>query len=712
MNRLQHHLRQMVIEETAKRERLRAAVPLLTEVLDEEDTPEELYQCCICKGFCYLSQVTCKCTKAVACPDHAEQLCSCSSSKRTLRKRYSEAQLEELLGGVEARAALPSTWRAKFDALLESPRPALKSMRALLADGEKIQYPMSEISDLRSLVDRANIWTERAIAVTTRKGAARRRKGRQDTEDEDSRTADTVEKLLRDAERLAFDTPEIMELKQIMFSIQNFQSEARSILETPEAELDIERCRTSLILGNSLNIDLREVQQLQTLVNRLEWFHKVDEEVDDRALQYPDVVELLDEANEYEIPPDHPTIIELRLREEKGRQWKDRTEALMSAKSIELDDITALIEGQELTPTVLELMLQLESMRTKALQWQTTARQQLEGQGSFTSAQRLCKNVSSAAGPLGRIRIPEITKIQGELDFHAQWVRGVCDVLQVKQIRDFASTLDSVVVAMRQHLQEDDEKPNEQRSCFCRTAPLAVMVKCSVCRGSYHPKCVGVAIKNVNNPFRCAMCDGQPTDTRPSLHALCAFEDTHHWNFLFPPVEIEMVKEVADIAVRFARLVIPLLDPANVAEIARGPELFTHWARKLYNLPISFDVYDAQTNSRAVFEDWLYKRIHDSRNPAKAKTRPRKPKLVLKESRDGQFACVCQNPPPDALVTIMCQKCGQGYHATCVFAPAESLGPLGKPWRCPCCTVREGKHYLRGAEVRVQTTGELKAQTA
>jgi histone demethylase JARID1 len=137
----------MVIEETARRDKLRAAAPLITEILVEEDCPEEQYQCCICKGFCYLSQVTCTCTKLVACVEHADQLCGCSKTKRALKKRYSEAQLEEILSIVEARANQPQSWKERLYALMETPRPALKSMRALLSDGEKIAHCMEEVNE-------------------------------------------------------------------------------------------------------------------------------------------------------------------------------------------------------------------------------------------------------------------------------------------------------------------------------------------------------------------------------------------------------------------------------------------------------------------------------------------------------------------------------------------------------------------------------------
>ena len=405
----------MVDEETARREKLRASVPLLAEQLVEEDLPEEQYQCCICKGFCYLSQITCSCTKLVACVEHGDQLCTCAKGKRTLRKRYSEAQLEEIYEIVQSRAAQPRNWRNRLDHLLEQPRPPLKSMRALLHEGERIPHNIPEVQDLRALVDRANSWIEKVTTLLTRKSTGRKKRRQTGPEEDTDRSAEALQALLAEANKLAFESPEILSLRQILLSINSFKSEAESIIASPDDNLEMEKCKTTLILGQSLNFDLPEIAILQTIVNRLEWFKKIEEEVDDRALQYEDVLALLEEAEECEIPSTHSTIAELRKRETAGKEWKDQVHALFSAGSIKIEDIAELIEGKELIPTSIVKMRELESMRKTASTWQATAQAQFDGLGTSNAAARLCKAVKTASGPLSRINIPEVAALQAEL---------------------------------------------------------------------------------------------------------------------------------------------------------------------------------------------------------------------------------------------------------------------------------------------------------
>ena len=703
----------MVAEETRRRERLRDAVPLLNEKLVEEDCPEDQYQCFVCKGFCYLSQITCTCTKSITCIDHADSLCGCPATKRTLRKRYSENQLNEILEEIQTRAHLPMAWRERLYGLLSVPRPQLKSMRALLADGEKIDYNIMEMDALRAMVTRANVWAERVTALSTRKSTGRRKKGRQSTANEDDGEADrrpqVIRELLAEVDRLAFDSPEILQLRQIIHSIDDFERQAAVILTTPTDQLDLEQCRTVLILGQSANIDLPEVHQLRTIVSRLEWFKKVEEDVDDRTLQYTDVLQLLEEAEEFGISADHPGVVELRKREQAGRRWADAVQALLRAPQISFDDLDRLIEGQELVPTNLDQMRALETIRKTAQGWQTSARQILAepATATATSITRLCRNVRGAQGPVSKITIPEIAELQVELDFHARWYKEVADLIGSQPGR-VPGAIEDIVTGFRQNLGPEDDEPNPDHVCICRDPPNGLMVKCEICKGDYHAKCVGVAAKNAAEPYRCSICGPTFPDTRTSLHRLAYLaDDISHWNFLVPPPELTLLNGAIEMAIRYARVVVPLIDPMFQAQASADAEILAHHARKLYWLPVTFD--GLYGNKRVVFEQIIGKRLYDLRMPAnpKPRMRPRRPKFILRQARDKTFHCLCSHLPADYLVVVHCHKCGQGYHASCVSAPDDVLGEGAKPWRCPCCSVKEGKHYQKNRDVRVQMTGGL-----
>lgn len=814
----------MVAAEAQERDKLRARIVNLAEKLEEEDCPEEQYQCCVCKAFSYLSQVTCKCTKLVACLDHADQLCGCPRSSRTMRKRYSESQLEEILAIVETRAAIPGQWRERFEAVLSSRRPMLKTMRGLLTDGERMPYPLPELASLKTLVDRANGWVDKVQSLQQRKTAGGRRRKRQDAAEDDgfARTPEYVKRLLKEVERLAFDAPEIHKLREEVNGIDRFKTEAKMILSTPTQDLDIQHCQTVVILGQGSIVDMPEVAQIQTLINRLQWFRQVEDEVDDRTLQYDQVVKLLKEAKDFGIPDDHETTSELRKREEKGRAWKFAVEKLEKAKSITIAELDSLIDGQELTPTVEAIMHNLENISKNIQHWRAQASSILAKGGTAASAQRLIKVVHAAGGIAGKVVVPEVDKLIHELEFHDEWLAEAANLLG-ETPNKVSTRLNEMLNMVRQRLAFDDVDLNEDRTCFCRasTASPGMLVCCDTCEGWYHPKCVNLnARKEMPAQWKCPMCAHAHgiLDGRPSLHDLAQLTDSK-WNLAIQPSERTTLLTILDLALEAGRTIVPLCginapdrprkrtmirdaDGNEVDEEKQEIARVTHWCRKLYTMPINFDAVNYKRNERFVFEEWLFRRMRQARQPSMPTpppdplpvevaapvptpaeplddkhlslqhrqllangvpimsekmrlSRSRRPKLILAEAHEKEMACICRQPPVDALITVWCNKCEQGYHASCVSAPLDAVStefqgkdfvPSVQPpvqaqgqviagsisgtgymngssankqpgvaisgrkaltWRCPCCTVKEGKFYLKGIELRVQMEGKL-----
>ncbi|KAL7424409.1 hypothetical protein Q5752_000091 [Cryptotrichosporon argae] len=709
--RLQNSLRAMVEAETARRDKLRAMVPDLKETLIEEDVPEEQYQCCVCKGFCYLAQVTCNCTSGVTCVDHADQLCACPMSSRTLRKRYSESQLEEILLAVTNRASIPEQWRERYFHVLETPRPQLKSLRALLTDGERIQYPLPELEDLRDFVDRANAWCERVASFGVRKSTGRRRKsGKGAAADDDAdRSPQALQALLDEGNRLACDAPELTQLRQLVMAIASFRAQAADVFAA--AAPTLEQCRTALILGESLTVDLDEVPRLQQLVNRLGWFHRVEEEIDDRAIQYDDIRKLLREATEYAIPDDHPAIVELRMRAQRGREWADAVGALLKSQVVELDKIEELLQVPEDTPVSAETVRTLENIVKTANGWETSARAMLDSRGTLNAATRLCKAVRGATGALGRVTIPSIDKLHAEVDFVGEWQTQLATLLDTP-ITKLAAGLHTVLKDCEAHLADDDDAPNGTYTCFCRTPATSSMATCNTCNGAYHFKCVGTTAK-LASAFQCQLCLRLQYPDRPWLSALSAFTDPHRWEFKLALPEVDTLDAICDLAVKYLVRVVPLIDARNEADVARDAETMTHYLRKIWTLPIAFDAVNVVTGERIVVEDWLYRRLHEALHPragggggggsaAGPKKRARRGKFVLPGAREKTFACFCTQLPLDHLLTVECSKCAQSFHQSCAHAPLSATGEEGRNWRCPYCLVKEGKYAHKGVDLRVQ----------
>lgn len=92
---------EMVDRELADRTRARDTIPLLKEVVEDEDRPDEYYQCQKDKSYCYLSQITSPADSFVTCPEHYEAL---SPGTRVLKVRYTDEELRAMLARVKQRA--------------------------------------------------------------------------------------------------------------------------------------------------------------------------------------------------------------------------------------------------------------------------------------------------------------------------------------------------------------------------------------------------------------------------------------------------------------------------------------------------------------------------------------------------------------------------------------------------------------------------------
>ena len=102
----------MMVREMRIRDKARSLQ--MSEVTEGMDRAEDQCQCTKCKVFCYLSQITCPCTTKVVCIDHIDDLCKCDAKSRVLRKRFDDAELQEIQMKVSERAAIPGAWKAKL----------------------------------------------------------------------------------------------------------------------------------------------------------------------------------------------------------------------------------------------------------------------------------------------------------------------------------------------------------------------------------------------------------------------------------------------------------------------------------------------------------------------------------------------------------------------------------------------------------------------
>ncbi|KAJ7167585.1 jumonji superfamily protein [Mycena filopes] len=332
----------------------------MSEILEEEDRPEDQYQCTVCKAFCYLSQVTCGCKTAIACVEHAHLLCERPNNHLTLRKRFSDEDLIETLNAVSQRAAIPSGWRAKLGkVLMESARPQLRSLRALYSEGERISFPLPELTSLRKCVGRANEWIDSANSFLVRKQSrkrSRRSRGRpplhepppppsDDPGDRPDKGLDELYALLRDVETLGFDSPEIGSLRTLAQTAEDMKQRATALLSSTHQAADraefIAECRRVLVDGSSINVLLEELVEVEKIVDREQLMRELETKVDEHEspIMLDEVRDLLTRARTCNVPSDNPQILQLEARQRAGSTWEDRARAILNQPLKTIDEM-------------------------------------------------------------------------------------------------------------------------------------------------------------------------------------------------------------------------------------------------------------------------------------------------------------------------------------------------------------------------------------
>lgn len=341
-------------------------------IIDDADIHEDELICCFCKAYGYMSRFYCGNTKKVVCLQHAGWFECCPGSLEN--ERYSGARGEHTLvyrmpnDTITAivqktidKAGLPEAWEAKLESLLaEGPLPQLKSLRTVLNEGEKIDWELAGLSDLKEFVDKCSEIAEDAINYTTRKQQVRRKNERVrtgkgaaskpavpaaaevDEKERDYRSMEKIQQLLSKANKLGFDSPEIGALRERAQSIAEFQERARAALRDRPAQQRISRLDELLEEGKGFNVDLAELESLEKVVQQLKWLRESDDFKFKQVTTLQEVSELIARGVEFGIPETHPEIQYLQAKKEQGEFWETKAKELMAVENVHYQQLDAL----------------------------------------------------------------------------------------------------------------------------------------------------------------------------------------------------------------------------------------------------------------------------------------------------------------------------------------------------------------------------------
>ena len=503
--------------------------------LDEAYITEEEFICAYCKTYAYLSRFLCRESGKVMCLAHAStyQCCENTDVKDRLNGRgnqhhvqlqLTEDALNSIVDKVDEKAKIPENWAGKVEKLLEDePRPSLKTLRSLLAEGEKIPWPLPQLPELRQFVEKANEWVEEATNYITRKQQNRRknekvwRKGSAakvaelEERDRELRNIENITKLLKKAEAISFDCPEIIELQKRADMISEFRKDACTVLAnislrtTQELEELIE-------LGKSYNVDIPEIDRLDKMVQQTKWYDDLRNQRD-----HPQTLEsvgfFIKRGEEVGIPNSAAELNRLREEKRQGEIWEAKAHEIMSVENVHYQQLEALLNQAADLPVSPETLATVTAIVKK----QRDAREQIQSlydrsRNLELSQRPRYKEIRDAMEALNDFngKPPGAVDLEREQKRHEDWMRRgkklfgkanaplhiLLSHMQIVEARNEACFDLRDKPRMPVEPSSRANSPGENQSvdgsgssrdvfCICRKPEAGMMIECELCHEWY-----------------------------------------------------------------------------------------------------------------------------------------------------------------------------------------------------------------------------------
>ncbi|KAJ6070806.1 hypothetical protein N7467_012125 [Penicillium canescens] len=579
-------------------------------VIEDEDIPEDDYQCQHCKAYAYLTQFRCHKSGKTVCLMHVDTYDCCGETfaqklcgpNHTLRYRMSDADLEALAQKVQERARIPEAWSEKLDKTLEDePKPQLKALHTLLNEGEKIPYHLSGLQDLAAFVQRCDKWVEEANNYITRKQQNRRKNEKAwrrtstkaaqlDDRDREVRRVEHIYALLAEADKLSFDCPQMAALEEKTREIEKFRQDINAALMNPHTR-PIQEIEEMIESGRNFNVEIPELEHLEQVSRQIKWTDEAARKRD-QYLTLQNCRDLVSSAEQLGLSETNEHLLHFKELTRLGDAWENKAKELMSVEAVHYQQLEALSAQASRFPVSPDTLTAVDAILTKQREaqkriqtlYEKSKDPELKNRPKYKDIRDLMESLEHLTSrPIGAI------DLEREQKRHEDWMR---------KGKKLFGKANAPLHILRSHMEyvakrnsycfdlEDSYRPPVEPSsrdnspdgllentnsgpnvwgpksrkrdvfCICRHSEAGMMIECEVCHEWYHGKCLKIARGKVKefDKYTCPICDWRqkiPRDAaRPKL------EDLQDWHaeiatLPFQPEEEEVLENIINQATAF-----------------------------------------------------------------------------------------------------------------------------------------------------------------
>lgn len=596
---------------------------------------EEEAICVFCKSYCYLSRYRCAKTNKIMCLLHAGGYQCCdgleferysgvteanyachinATDNHILEYRMTDETLRSTVQKVVDKATVPEVWMTKVDNELDGNiRPSFKKLRTLLTEGEKIQYELPQLADLRRFVERCGEWVEKATNYITRKQQNRRKNDRvwrkgaakaaeAERSEKELRNLESIHKLLDDADNIGFDCDEIDTLRKRAQDILDFQREAHEACH-------VIRSKTTAFFeelverGKEFHVDIPEIETLEHIIRRVKWddmakLKRPDPETRSQTQTLGDIEAFIAEGVMLGVTENNADLVFFREHKAQAELWETKAKELMAVEPVHYQQLDSLSTQAANLPVSAGTLARVDQILRKQREVQEKIISLVEqAQNADFRLRPTYQDMLSVVKALDELQ----SKPNGTSDLerlqksHEDWMRkgkklfgkanAPLHILKqhmrlVEQRNESCFDLADkprmpVEPSSRANSPSSGELPVADGSassrdvfCICRKPEAGMMIECELCHEWYHGKCLKIARGKVkeDDKYTCPICDWRvkiPRDAgRPKLEDLQKWYDELE-TLPFQPEEESTLANIVDHGGAFREFMKPFINPEN-----------------------------------------------------------------------------------------------------------------------------------------------------
>ncbi|XP_053961307.1 lysine-specific demethylase lid [Anastrepha ludens] len=528
--------------------------------------------CQECNTTCFLSAVSCECTKSIVCLRHYTVLCDCLPEKHTLLYRYTLDEMPLMLQKLKAKAQSFERWLSRCRDIVDANTPTsvpLVELQELCKEAEVKKFPSS------LLIDRLNsaiVEAEKCVTVIQQLGINKVRT-RSDNNQEAAQYKLTMEELelfVQEIDNLCCIIEEGTSVRELLVLGKQFLERANALLHRSIDSMEEPEIEQLISEGNSLRIELPQMNQLFMRQKQMKWY-KLSQGMRNSSTKvtYSDIKNLLGSAAA-ELDPTDPIIDkEMRKLQEIGaaiEAWEKQATRYFrcTTQQHELDDIEEFLKTAAEIDGQVPSFITLKDALRKAKEWLRSV-EQLQTNDHFP----YCHTLEAIVQRGQNIPIPleELKRMQGHLNSAHEWKDNTARVFLKKQTfftllevlmprsesviidsdlkqpfeDDFvkemnpAQIVDSFKKAEEKELRDMRElrrqnmskNPLKDMYCLCKNSFQGVMYNCQLCRDWFHEDCVApplgmssISLGNSNISRLKWLCPSCVRSKRPRLEII------------------------------------------------------------------------------------------------------------------------------------------------------------------------------------------------